>query len=135
MAKLYFTHGTMGAQKTTQLLAAAHNFEEHGGRVLITKPAMDTKGDRDLVSRIGLRREVDFLTTPSAMRLRNSLSLSSGGEDASSIASRARICPSTVVSPSMSRRLVMKSCIPQFVFRQGYDTCTPGALLVALYWA
>jgi thymidine kinase len=64
MAKLYFTHGTMGAQKTTQLLAAAHNFEEHGGKVLITKPAVDTKGDRDLVSRIGLRREVDFLTTP-----------------------------------------------------------------------
>jgi thymidine kinase len=64
MAKLYFTHGTMGAQKTTQLLAAAHNFEEHGGIVLITKPAMDTKGDRDLVSRIGLRRQVDFLTTP-----------------------------------------------------------------------
>lgn len=64
MAKLYFTHGTMGAQKTTQLLAAAHNFEEHGGRVVITKPAVDTKGDRDLVSRIGLRRAVDFLTTP-----------------------------------------------------------------------
>ena len=64
MAKLYFTHGTMGAQKTTQLLAAAHNFEEHGGRVLITKPAVDTKGDRHLMSRIGLRREADFLTTP-----------------------------------------------------------------------
>ncbi|MGH2486826.1 MAG: thymidine kinase [Ktedonobacterales bacterium] len=64
MAKLYFTHGAMGAQKTTQLLAAAHNFEEHGGRVLITKPAVDTKGDRELISRIGLRREADFLTTP-----------------------------------------------------------------------
>jgi thymidine kinase len=64
MAKLYFTHGTMGAQKTTQLLAAAHNFEEHGGRVLITKPAIDTKGERALMSRIGLRREADFLTTP-----------------------------------------------------------------------
>jgi thymidine kinase len=64
MAKLYFTHGTMGAQKTTQLLAAAHNFEEHGGRVLITKPSVDTKGDRSLVSRIGLHREADFLTTP-----------------------------------------------------------------------
>ena len=64
MAKLYFTHGTMGAQKTTQLLAAAHNFEEHGGSVLITKPAVDTKGERELVSRIGLHREVDFLTTP-----------------------------------------------------------------------
>ncbi len=64
MAKLYFTHGTMGAQKTTDLLATAYNFEEHGGTVLITKPATDTKGDADLVSRIGLRRRADFLTTP-----------------------------------------------------------------------
>ena len=64
MAKLYFTHGTMGAQKTADLLATAYNFEEHGGQVLITKPAVDTKGDGDLVSRIGLRRRADFLTTP-----------------------------------------------------------------------
>ena len=64
MAKLYFTHGTMGAQKTTDLLATAYNFEEHGGKVLITKPATDTKGDADVVSRVGLRRSVDFLTTP-----------------------------------------------------------------------
>jgi thymidine kinase len=64
MAKLYFTHGTMGAQKTTDLLATAYNFEEHGGKVLITKPATDTKGEADLVSRIGLRRQADFLTTP-----------------------------------------------------------------------
>ncbi len=64
MAKLYFTHGTMGAQKTTDLLATAYNFEEHGGTVLLTKPATDTKGDADVVSRIGLRRRADFLTTP-----------------------------------------------------------------------
>ena len=64
MAKLYFTHGTMGAQKTTDLLATAYNFEEHGGKVLITKPATDTKGDAELVSRIGLRRRADCLTTP-----------------------------------------------------------------------
>ena len=64
MAKLYFTHGTMGAQKTTDLLATAYNFEEHGGKVLITKPATDTKGDADVVSRIGLHRSVDFLTMP-----------------------------------------------------------------------
>ena len=64
MAKLYFTHGTMGAQKTTDLLATAYNFEEHGGKVFITKPAIDTKGDEELVSRIGLRRRVDFLATP-----------------------------------------------------------------------
>jgi len=64
MAKLYFTHGTMGAQKTADLLATAYNFEEHGGKVFITKPAVDTKGDEELVSRIGLHRKVDFLATP-----------------------------------------------------------------------
>jgi thymidine kinase len=64
MAKLYFTYGTMGAQKTTDLLATAYNFEEHGGKVLITKPAKDTKGDEELVSRIGLHRRVDFLASP-----------------------------------------------------------------------
>lgn len=64
MAKLYFTHGTMGAQKTADLLVTAYNFEEHGGKVLITKPATDTKGDDDLVSRIGMSRKADFLTTP-----------------------------------------------------------------------
>ena len=64
MAKLYFTHGTMGAQKTADLLVTAYNFEEHGGKVLITKPATDTKGDEELVSRIGLRRRADFLAPP-----------------------------------------------------------------------
>ncbi len=64
MAKLYFTHGPMGSQKTTQLLATAYNFEEHGGNVLVIKPAADTKGDKTVVSRIGLSREVDFIATP-----------------------------------------------------------------------
>lgn len=64
MPKLYFTHGTMGSQKTMSLLGAAHNYEEHGGSVLITKPAADTKGSVRIVSRIGLSREVDFLATP-----------------------------------------------------------------------
>jgi thymidine kinase len=64
MAKLYFTQGTMGAQKTADVLVTAYNFEEHGGKVLITKPATDTKGDEELVSRIGLRRRADFLTMP-----------------------------------------------------------------------
>lgn len=64
MSKLYFTHGPMGSQKSTELLAVAYNFEEHGGKVLVVKPAKDSKGDRQVVSRIGLAREVDFLITP-----------------------------------------------------------------------
>lgn len=64
MAKLYFEHGPMGSQKTTRLLASAYNYEEHGSKVLLTKPSVDTKGNVELVSRIGIRRGVDFLATP-----------------------------------------------------------------------
>ena len=64
MAKLYFEYGAMGAQKSTKLLAVAHNYEERGNKTLLTKPSIDTKGDRVIVSRIGLEREVDFLASP-----------------------------------------------------------------------
>lgn len=65
MAELYFTHGPMGSQKTVRLLADAYDYEQHGGKVLVTKPAADTKGDDKIVSRIGISpRAVDFLATP-----------------------------------------------------------------------
>ena len=64
MAKLHFIYGPMGSQKTARVIADAYNFEEHGGNVLVTKPAADTKGEEKLVSRIGLFRVVDFLATP-----------------------------------------------------------------------
>lgn len=63
MAELIFTHGTMGSQKTASLLLTAYGYVEHGGNVLVTKPSIDTKGDRHVVSRAGMSREVDFLTT------------------------------------------------------------------------
>lgn len=61
MAKLYFRHGAMNSGKSTALLQAAHNYEERGQQVLIAKPLLDTKGGRELVSRLGVSREVDFL--------------------------------------------------------------------------
>ncbi|MGH7196657.1 MAG: thymidine kinase [Candidatus Saccharimonadales bacterium] len=64
MAKLYFEHGAMGAQKTANLLIAAYDYEKTGRIPLLTKPSADTKGDNRLVSRVGLEREVDFVTTP-----------------------------------------------------------------------
>lgn len=45
-------------------MATAYKFEEHGGKVLITKPAVSTTGEVNVVSPLGLRRIVDFLTTP-----------------------------------------------------------------------
>ncbi len=61
MAKLYFRFGAMNSGKSTGLLQAAFNYEERGQRVLLGKPATDTKGERDVVSRLGMTRRVDFV--------------------------------------------------------------------------
>jgi thymidine kinase len=64
MSKLYFRHGAMNSGKSTALLQAAHNYEERDQHVLLTKPAIDVKGERAITSRLGVDREVDFLITP-----------------------------------------------------------------------
>lgn len=61
MAKLYFRYGAMNSGKSTALLQAAYNYEERGQRVLLAKPAVDTKGDAAVVSRLGVSRRVDLL--------------------------------------------------------------------------
>ncbi|MGJ9372649.1 thymidine kinase [Nesterenkonia sp. CF4.4] len=69
MAKLYFRYGAMNSGKSTGLLQAAFNYEERGQRVLLTKPQVDTKGEDEIVSRLGVTRNVDFLI-PAQARLR-----------------------------------------------------------------
>ena len=61
MAKLYFRYGAMNCGKTTALLQVAHNYEERGMNVLLLKPSKDLKGDRKVVSRLGVTRDVDYL--------------------------------------------------------------------------
>ena len=61
MAKLYFKYGTMNSGKTALLLQAAFNYEQNNKKVLILKPIIDTKGGEFLVSRIGLKRKVDYM--------------------------------------------------------------------------
>ena len=61
MAKLYFRYGAMNSGKSTALLQAAFNYEERGQRVLLAKPLIDTKGASQIVSRLGVTREVDFV--------------------------------------------------------------------------
>ena len=65
MSKLYFRFGAMNSGKSTALLQAAFNYDERGQYVLLAKPAIDSKGDRKIVSRLGVTREVDFLVQPS----------------------------------------------------------------------
>jgi thymidine kinase len=66
VAKLYFRYGAMNSGKSTALLQAAYNYEERGQRVLLAKPAVDTKGDSDIVSRLGVTRAVDLVIGPHA---------------------------------------------------------------------
>ncbi len=60
MAKLYFRYGAMGCGKTMQLLQVAFNYEERGQKVLVIKPAIDTKADRSVKTRIGPERITDY---------------------------------------------------------------------------
>ena len=55
MAKLYFKYGAMGSSKTAQALITKFNYEERGMRVLLLKPATDTRdSDGVISSRVGL---------------------------------------------------------------------------------
>lgn len=64
MAKLYFRYGAMNSGKSTSLLQAAFNYEERDQRVVLAKPATDTKGDDEILSRLGVTRPVDFMIAP-----------------------------------------------------------------------
>lgn len=55
MAKLYFKYGAMGSSKTAQALITKFNYEEHGMRVWLAKPEIDTRDGKNIIkSRIGL---------------------------------------------------------------------------------
>ena len=64
MAKMYFRFGAMNCGKTTALLQVAHNYEEKGMNVIVIKSSIDKKGDRNIVSRLGIEREVNLLIPP-----------------------------------------------------------------------
>lgn len=54
----------MNSGKSTAMLQAAFNYEERDQQVLIAKPSVDTKGDLQIVSRLGVTRDADFLIAP-----------------------------------------------------------------------
>jgi thymidine kinase len=64
MAKLYFRYGAMNSGKSTAMLQTAYNYEERGHSVLLAKPAVDTKGDLGILSRLGFNRPTDFVLEP-----------------------------------------------------------------------
>ena len=64
MAKMYFRFGAMNCGKTTALLQVAHNYEEQCMNVVVIKSSVDKKGAKNIVSRLGIEREVDVLVSP-----------------------------------------------------------------------
>lgn len=51
----------MNCGKSTAVIQVAFNYEERGMHVLLIKPAIDTKGEDKVVSRLGAKRRVDIL--------------------------------------------------------------------------
>lgn len=74
MAKIYFRFGAMNCGKTTALLQVAHNYEEKGLNVIVIKSSVDKKGDKHIVSRLGIEREVDILISRKE-KIKNKLKL------------------------------------------------------------
>ncbi|MEO6310206.1 MAG: thymidine kinase [Leifsonia sp.] len=90
MAKLYFRYGAMNSGKSTSMLQAAFNYEERGHNVLLAKPAIDTRGDMGILSRLGVTRVVDFLIAPDTdvyalFQERRALSREQTGRDVSAL--------------------------------------------------
>ena len=62
MAKLYFRYGTMTSAKTLNLLAVAHNYRSQNKKIILIKPAFDTRFGAEMIkSRAGLENEADIL--------------------------------------------------------------------------
>ncbi len=67
MAKLYFRYGAVGSAKTLNLLAVAHSYQQQHKKVLVIKPAIDTRfGEASVTSRAGLSRNADLVLTPTS---------------------------------------------------------------------
>ncbi len=66
MAKLYFRYGAMGCGKSSALLQVAYNYNSKKMNVALIKSKTDLKADADIISRVGLRRTVDYLLPPRA---------------------------------------------------------------------
>jgi thymidine kinase len=64
VSKLHFKYGAMNSGKSDTLIKTAFNYIERGHSVVVIKPSVDTKGNRQIVARGGAERTVDILATP-----------------------------------------------------------------------
>lgn len=63
MAKLHFKYGAMNSGKSDTLIKAAYNYTERSLRIVVVKPAIDTKGGRYVSARAGGRWRVDIMAS------------------------------------------------------------------------
>jgi thymidine kinase len=62
-AKLYFRYGAMGSSKSANLIMTAYNYKVQGKKIMILKPGVDTRDEKNsIVSRTGMKQEIDLLT-------------------------------------------------------------------------
>lgn len=67
--KMYFYYGVMGSSKTANCLMTKFNFEEHGQKVLLFKPSIDTRYGADIVrSRAGLSAQAGLIEPTASIR-------------------------------------------------------------------
>lgn len=61
MAKLYFRYGAMNCGKSLMLLTVSYNYDKYQKKIIVIKPACDTKGEDNIDSRVGEKRKVDIM--------------------------------------------------------------------------
>ena len=61
MARLIFKYATMGAGKTLNILATAHQFKNNGITYQLLKPSLDTRTNGTIRSRIGIEEKCTVL--------------------------------------------------------------------------
>ena len=59
--QLIFRYSCMGAGKSTNLLQVAYNYNQKGFNVLLAKPKFDDRDGYYIYSRLGIKKNVDFL--------------------------------------------------------------------------
>jgi len=70
--KLYFRYGAMNSSKTANLLMVAYNYRQHGKKVLIIKPEIDSRFDsKTIKSRSGLECNADYILEKDDLTLKN----------------------------------------------------------------
>ena len=127
MAKLYFRYGAMNSGKTTALMQVAYNYKERGMRVLILKPAIDTKGQDSIISRLGIPQ----ISTGEILR-RAIREKTPTGLEAQSYIEKGALVPDDVVVRIVRDRIAEPDCKNGYLL-DGFPRTLPQAEALASF--